>query len=68
MGVINLYRLREFLFRFCRYNTIKKQWYRPNRVPGIAYLFKLLKGVSHTCANENVRQFGGFVERIMEKA
>ena len=34
----------------------EKQWYRPNRLPGIAYPFKLKGGVSRTYANENVGQ------------
>ena len=42
-------------------NTTKKQWYRPNRRPGIEYPFELKGG---TCANENVGAASGFVERV----
>jgi len=57
MGVLNLNRLPELLlFGFYRRNTTEKQWYRPNRLPGIAYLLKLKGGVSRTSANENVGQ------------
>jgi len=34
----------EFPFGFYRHYTTEKQWYRPNGLPRIAYLFKL-KGV-----------------------
>ena len=49
---------------FYRHNTTEQQWYRPNRLPGIAYQFELKWGVSHTYANENVGQPWGFVERV----
>jgi len=40
--------LNCFLFRLYRHNTTEKQWYRPNRLQGIAYLLELKGGASHT--------------------
>jgi len=55
--MVNLYRLRELLsLGFYRCNTTEKQWYRPNRLPGIAYLFELKGGMPCTYANKNVGQ------------
>ena len=44
--------LEYFLFMFYRRYTADKQWYRPKRLSGIAYLFEL-KGVS---SEQNVEQ------------
>jgi len=54
MGGVNLYNC--FLFRFYRRKITEKQWYRPDRLPGIAYLLELKGGVSRTYANKNVGQ------------
>jgi len=56
MGVVNTDFVNCFLFGFYRRNTAEKQWYRPYRLPRIAYPFELKGSVSHTYANKNVVQ------------
>ena len=56
--------LYYFLFRFYRHYMTEKQWYKHNRLPGIAYLFELKGCVSYTYANENVGHPWGFAGRI----
>ena len=53
---LSLDSLIYFLFKFYRHLITEKHWYKPCRLPGIAYPFELKVGMSLTNVNENEEQ------------